>query len=156
MIFKKLHRLLLPLLCIFPSSSLGLTPSNEEEIQSLKQVAYSNPPNSNQSISAWKAILNIDPKNLEAHVILGETLLNHGLEQEYGLELLESAFNPEKVSPAIDYNFPQTYVLASTIGRFRSHKKQFSNAHKFTKLALKLGERHGVSRSEQTCLAMQL
>ncbi len=77
-------------------------------------------------------------------------------DKELGFRLLEDSFDPAKVSPTIDFNFPQTYLIAATIGRYRNQMKEYGPALKYTQLALKLSEQHATSQSEITCIRMQL
>eukprot|EP00978_Attheya_sp_CCMP212_P044690 scaffold318836_cov76-Attheya_sp.AAC.5 len=78
--------------------------------------------------------------------------------QEFGMQLLENSFDPSKVSPTIDLNFPQTYMIAATIGRYRSHKKEYAKARKFTEIALELSKRRVNPHYENgdICLQIQL
>eukprot|EP00984_Skeletonema_dohrnii_P012431 scaffold5043_cov117-Skeletonema_dohrnii-CCMP3373.AAC.2 len=110
------------------------------------------------SIDAWRQILSddIDPKNLEAHVMLGWMLMATPPYQEEGIRLLENSFNEEKVSPTIDYNYPQTYIIAATIGRYRSQRNEYHKARKFTKIALELSKEHDNNAGGDLCIQMQL
>jgi len=153
-----LHLLLLFLLYISPPSSASWSSTNnEEQIDNLKRIAYTNPEGSQPFVSAWQQILALDPTNLEAHVMLGWSLMSTPPHQEAGIQLLEASFDPDKVSPTIHYGFPQTYMIAATIGRYRSEKKEYTAAKKFTQLALELsGRQASTTQSEVTCLQMQL
>ena len=158
---------LLLLICCLPhafrlpvAADGGQSSFSEEKINQLKQVAYSNPEGSPQSISAWKQILTLDPTNLEAHVVLGWSLVSAPPHQELGMQLLETSFDPTKVSPTIDFRFPQTYMIAATIGRYRSQQKEYTAAKIFTKLALELSKQHGTTSNSMedgdVCILMQL
>jgi len=122
--------------------------------------ARSNPSGSRESLSGWKQVLSLDPTNLEAHIMLGWELMqsDSSSAQEMGMQLLEKSFYPSKVSPTIDFNFPQTYMIAATIGRDRSQKKEYRKARKFTKIALELSKRHGNPhyKNGDVCVQMQL
>ena len=77
--------------------------------------------------------------------------------QERGIQLLEEAFDETKVTPTIDYNFPQTYMIAATIGRYRAQMKEYTTSKKFLQLALQLSERHAsTTQSEVSCILVQL
>ena len=114
-------------------------------------------PEAPASMDAWRQILDdLDPKNLEAHVMLGWELMATPPYQEEGIILLENSFNPKKVSPTIDSNFPQTYFIAATIGRYRSQRYEFHKARKFTKIALDMNTIHGNNDGGDLCIQMQL
>ena len=68
-------------------------------------------------MDAWQQILDIQPTNLEAHVMLGWSIILTPNNQEYGIQLLEQSFDPQYVNPTIDFSFPQAYLIAATIGR---------------------------------------
>ena len=77
--------------------------------------------------------------------------------QERGIQLLEEAFDETKVTPTIDYSFPQTYMIAATIGRYRAQMKEYTQSKKFLQLALQLSERHAsTTQSEVSCILVQL
>ena len=77
--------------------------------------------------------------------------------QERGIQLLEEAFDETKVTPTIDYSFPQTYMIAATIGRYRAQMKEYTTSKKFLQLALQLSERHAsTTQSEVSCILVQL
>ena len=134
------------------------TQAIEIQINMLKKRAYSVSDKSEEFVNAWQQILNLQPSNLEAHVMLGWALLpKNPPYQDMGIKLLEDAFDASKVSPTIDYTFPQTYMIAATIGRYRAQKKEYADSQKFTKLALQLGPTHeGTAKSEITCMLLQL
>ena len=122
---KSLFRCITSLLYICHSPCLSQLPTDERnaQIQKLRQRAYANP-ESEQSIQAWERVLIIDPTNLEAHVLLGWTLITTPPHQERGIQLLEASFDSARVTPTVDISLPQTYVIAATIGRYRSQKKE--------------------------------
>ncbi|KAL7541863.1 hypothetical protein ACHAXR_011861 [Thalassiosira sp. AJA248-18] len=131
------------LLSVSGSGDGGGTTTVEDKITQLKRMAYSHPEGSPQMIQAWQQILSLDPMNLEAHVLLGWALITKMPHMgERGIQLLEASFNPHQVKPTIDFNFLQTYVIAATIGRYRSQQKEYAAAKHFTKLALELSQRH--------------
>ena len=159
-----LHRLLL-LVCFFAyatiTSASDINDSNDQhtKINQLRQLAYSNPEGSPQFLSAWQQILNIDQRNLEAHVLLGSNLMAKKPQQEFGFQLLEASFDSAKVTPTIDFRFPQTYLIAALIGRYRSQRQEYVVAKKFTELALELSKVHGKMNSNDDgdiCIQMQL
>lgn len=130
--------------------------NDEKQIEALRAKAYSVGEDSPEYLGAWKLVLSLDPKNLEAHVMLGWKLItvgNVGL-QEYGIELLEDSFDEEKVQPTINFDFPQTMTIAATIGRFRSQRKEYVKGKYFTELALELSKKH--SKNGDPCMQMQL
>ncbi|KAL7549826.1 hypothetical protein ACHAWF_013075, partial [Thalassiosira exigua] len=139
------------------------TPSRDDIIQinQLSKVAYSNPEGSPQSISSWEQILSINPRHLEAHVILGWTLIQVPVMQEKGVTLLEASFDSTMVTPTIDYKFPQTFTIAATIGRYRAQHNEYAPARKFMEIALELSKVHGIGKSTNNkdgdlCIQMQL
>ena len=134
------------------------TRSIETQVNKLKRIAYSNPEKSQPFMDAWQQILDIQPTNLEAHVMLGwSIILTPNNNQEYGIQLLEQSFDPQFVNPTIDLSFPQAYLIAATIGRYRAQKKEYTNAKKFTELALQLSSKHtSTTQSEVSCILVQL
>eukprot|EP00957_Ditylum_brightwellii_P065120 4939559-Ditylum_brightwellii.AAC.1 len=73
-------------------------------------------------ISAWKKVLSVDKRNLEAHVTLGWALLTSSPHAEMGIQMLEASFDSARVTPTIDFRFPQTFVIAATVGRYRAQR----------------------------------
>ena len=133
------------------------TRSIETQVNNLKRIAYSNPEKSQPFMDAWQQILDIQPTNLEAHVMLGWSIILTPNNQEYGIQLLEQSFDPQYVNPTIDLSFPQAYLIAATIGRYRAQKKEYTNAKKFTELALQLSTKHtSTTQSEVSCILVQL
>ena len=124
----------------------------QQRIQELRQIAYTHPEGSEQALQAWQTVLQIDPKNLEARVIMGWSLLFTGNpgHSELGIHLLEESFDKSKVHSTIDAKFPQTFLIAATIGRYRSQRHEFPTAHNFTKRALNLSHFHGGHVARQT------
>ena len=89
--------------------------------------------------------------------MLGWTLISIEQSRETGIQLLEEAFDGTKVTPTIDYSFPQTYMIAATIGRYRAQMKEYTQSKKFLQLALTLSERHSsTTQSEVSCILVQL
>eukprot|EP00978_Attheya_sp_CCMP212_P034482 scaffold144649_cov44-Attheya_sp.AAC.1 len=128
-------------------------------MQIARTQAVSNPNGSRESFLGWKKVLSLDPTNLEAHVVLGWNLMSMSSspsDVEIGMQLLEKSFYPSKVSPTIDFNFPQTYMIAATIGRYRSQLKEYAKARRFTQTALKLSKRHGNPRDQHGDICVQI
>lgn len=152
-------RLILRLSCLLVFFLACLSPyycHGNNEVELLRTQAYTMGEESPDYITIWQEILARDPKNLEAHVMLGWKLItapNAGL-QEYGMELLEASFDEERVSPTINFNFPQAMTIAATIGRYRSQRKEYTKGKYFTELAFELSKNH--SPNGDACMQMQL
>ena len=63
-------------------------------------------------------------------------------QQETGMQLLEATFDASRVRQTIDFRLPQTYVIATMNGRYRSQVKEYASDMNFGKLALELSKRH--------------
>ena len=151
-------RLILLPCCLLSLFLAGAANADGQKIDSLRRAAYTNPEGSHQSLSAWEDILRLDPRSLEAHVMLGWTLMSTPPHVERGIRLLEDSFDPDKVQPVIDTSLPQTYMIAATIGRYRNEKREYGLARKFTQMALEMSARHGTNNSPSgdVCIQMQL
>lgn len=97
-------------------------------------------------------------------MLLGWTLITTPPHQERGIQLLEASFDSARVTPTVDISLPQTYVIAATIGRYRSQKKEYAAANKFTQIGLELSKLHGPNNDSEKrdttggdiCIQMQL
>ena len=145
----------------------------QQKIELLRTKAYTVGEDSPEYVETWQQILSLDPHNLEAHVMLGWKLImtGHGgtsaasagggpasaagTWQEYGIQLLEDSFREDKVSPTIDFNFPQTMIIAATIGRYRSQRKEYIKGKYFTQLAWELSKKFNGPHGD-ACIQMQL
>lgn len=129
----------------------------QQQIDQLRAQAYALGEHHPDYGATWQQILQLDSRNLEAHVMLGWNLITKGGGelQAYGMSLLEQAFDPNQVSPTIDYNFPQTYAIAATIGRYHSQQKEYAKGKYFTELALELSKMH-LKNEGDPCLQIQL
>jgi predicted O-linked N-acetylglucosamine transferase (SPINDLY family) len=128
----------------------------EQAVEKLKLQAYATPEDSREYLAIWQRILEVQPTNLEAHVMLGwkiVTSANVAL-HDYGMELIQDAFDETKVSPTVNLSFPQAMTLAATVGRYQSQKKEYVKARHFTALAWELSQTH--TPSGDPCLQLQL
>lgn len=162
--------LVLQLLCVRPV--LSQQPQQEEQsrrlavheqIETLRRQAYSSPEGSPASVSSWKQVLSLDPKHLEAHVMLGWNLATSGDNSEHGFQLLEDSYDATKVSPTMDLSLPQAMLIAGFIGRYRAQHREYQKAWYFTEFALQLSKTQKQQQQQsmqqphiQVCLQLQL
>jgi hypothetical protein len=145
------------------ASDQGPSSQQQAQIDRLRNKAYSLGEQHADYEMIWKQVLQLDPHNLEAHVMLGWHLITKGGDdgaQAYGIALLENTFDPDRVSPTIDYKFPQTYAVAATIGRYHSQQKEYVKGKYFTELAYELSKLHWKTNNHNEggdpCILMQL
>ena len=156
-VIRRIPSLLVSLLCGVGLSSCQSV-DQAQVVERLRQTAYQLGEDHPDYISTWQRILQLDPRNLEAHVMLGWKLLTSSSAdwQSLGISLLENAFDPKVVTPTIDFKFPQTMAIAATIGRYRSQQKEYTKGKFFTELALELSKLHTPYKEGEPCLQMQL
>jgi predicted O-linked N-acetylglucosamine transferase (SPINDLY family) len=137
-----------------PSSASA---EQQQQVEKLKLQAYAMPEDSRDYLTIWQRILEVQPTNLEAHVMLGWKIVTSptlGHLHEYGMELIQDAFDEQKVSPTVNLSFPQSMTLAATVGRYQSQQKDYVTARYFTELAWELSKTF--TPPGDACLQLQL
>ena len=117
-------------------------------IKRIEQQAFANP-NDPKTTSLWARILQLDPRNGNAHVQLGLRLLTNPTStiQLRGTELLERAYQTKYVDIPIPMPSPQGIMLAMVIGRFRWERREYDVAVQFLEMASQTGD---------LCVAIQM
>jgi protein O-GlcNAc transferase len=111
-----------------------------------------------ESLQIWQKVLDLDPKHLEAHVMIGSTLLGHPLPeiQEKGILMLEDCHNASRVKPTLDMRFPEAIAITSIVGRYRSQHNEYEKAKRFTEIAYQASKAQSETTEGDLCLEMQL
>lgn len=125
-------------------NNMPLSASEMALINAMQQEAFSLGASGDPSGAQekWQEILEIHPRNGNAHMQLGVGMAFSPADpqmQLIGFELLERAFDSNHVDQVVPLPSPQGIVLSMVIGRFRWERREYELARTFLGLAFKHG-----------------